>query len=305
MPRIRTPRVMAVLLVCGALAASVSRSTAQAPLPPVPVAAAAAPPTTLWTFLGFNQMGACLGKTAGHIAQKPLVKTVCNSVVNPMLQTLGLLPPEAAAAAAGAGAGPGGPPPAVALAGQIAAENSPANVQLKVKAIRYLASVDCICYPEVIDALLASLDDCAEPVRYEALRALQKGCTAGGCAACYDPVSGVNSPPCSCQTRVIVRLSDLLLIRDANAQLLERSHRVRQLAQQMLESCLRRRPIQQPGLPDPVQPRPDPVFDDLHLAPNGPPGAESLAPPGAVPPGSFPPADYPPGVLAPPPVPAP
>lgn len=262
-PAATFPTVLAGLVLC----LSPRGAIAQVPVPGAVPTAAGSP--TLWTFLGVDQIFVCVGRTAKHLSQKPLVKTVCNTLVNPMLHGVGLKAGPAGPGGPGSpvAAVPGGPPTAVALAGQIAAANNPVNVQLKVKAIRYLGKVDCICYPEVVDALLASLDDCAEPVRYEALRALQKGCTAGGCAACYDPVARVNSPPCACQTRVIVRLSDLLLVRDANGQMLERSARVRRLATQMLQHCLRARPIQQPEQPAPIRPQPDPTFDDLPLPP--------------------------------------
>src|SRR5271157_497979 len=51
----------------------------------------------------------------------------------------------------------------------------------KIKAIKYLATVGCGCYQKmgVREALLESLDDCTEDVRYEAAKALAK--VAGDC----------------------------------------------------------------------------------------------------------------------------
>ena len=47
----------------------------------------------------------------------------------------------------------------------------------KIKAIKYLATVGCGCYQKmgVREALLESLDDCTEDVRYEAAKALGQG----------------------------------------------------------------------------------------------------------------------------------
>jgi hypothetical protein len=47
----------------------------------------------------------------------------------------------------------------------------------KIKAIKYLATIGCGCYPGVREALLAALDDCTESVRYEAAIAF---CQAAG-----------------------------------------------------------------------------------------------------------------------------
>ena len=115
------------------------------------------------------------------------------------------------------------------MAAKLADEQSPANIDLKLNAIRYLAEQDCLCYPELVDALLTSLDDCAEPVRYEALRALRKGCSA--CKVCR------------CQARIISRLSDLLLDRAVDGRVKERSIRVRRLAQLIIQDCLGTTPV--------------------------------------------------------------
>ena len=45
----------------------------------------------------------------------------------------------------------------------------------KIKAIRYLATLGCAgCYPGIEDALLESLDDCTEEVRWEAAKAIRE-----------------------------------------------------------------------------------------------------------------------------------
>jgi hypothetical protein len=54
----------------------------------------------------------------------------------------------------------------------------------KIKAIRYLATLGCAgCYPGIEDALLDSLDDCTEEVRWEAAKALRE-LSGKLCAAC-------------------------------------------------------------------------------------------------------------------------
>jgi hypothetical protein len=61
--------------------------------------------------------------------------------------------------------------PAIKKAAEIKAEEDLAKQ--KIKAIKYLAEIGCGgCYPGVAEALAASLDDCTEEVRYEAVKAI-------------------------------------------------------------------------------------------------------------------------------------
>jgi hypothetical protein len=57
--------------------------------------------------------------------------------------------------------------PAIKAAAEIKTEEDLAPQ--KIKAIRYLSTIACGCYPQVRPALLAALDDCTEEVRYEGL----------------------------------------------------------------------------------------------------------------------------------------
>ena len=61
----------------------------------------------------------------------------------------------------------------------------------KIKAIRYLATIACGCYPQVKPALLAALDDCTEEVRFEAAfafcRSAGNPCTVCNSSTCCDP----------------------------------------------------------------------------------------------------------------------
>lgn len=158
----------------------------------------------------------------------------------------------AAAGGGAAGAAAGGEPPvaggeqtteppsAEELTGTLLAEQDAAKEKIKIEAIRFLGKQDCLCYPEIMDALLASLDDCSEIIRYEALRAIHGGCRSSHCATCQYPGSGSQTgvQPCKCQLKVIRRISRLLLDRNVNGQLKERSVRVRHLAQLILKDCL-------------------------------------------------------------------
>ena len=71
--------------------------------------------------------------------------------------------------------------PAIKAAAKVKAEEDLAPQ--KIKAIKYLATIGCGCYPGVKEALLAALDDCTEEVRYQAAIAL---CEAAGshCEQC-------------------------------------------------------------------------------------------------------------------------
>lgn len=160
-------------------------------------------------------------------------------------------------AGAAGGGGESKPPDPKILASALAKKQAPANVELKIKAIRFLGKQDCICYPEVTDSLLTSLEDCSELVRYEALKALRGGCKVGtGCPHCR-PVGGglATRKTCYCQTRVIKRLSDLLLDRNAQGQLKEQSPLVRRMARLIITECLANTPTLNPQKP---RPKPDP-----------------------------------------------
>ena len=152
--------------------------------------------------------------------------------------------PTAGANAASGGGGPASLPPSPAkVAGKVAKQTSPANVEVKVKSIRFLAKQDCVCYPEIVEALLQALDDCAEVVRFEALVALRHACRQGQCAGCSQnsPVGAptLGCPCCACQEKVVARLTRLLRERDVTGRLRERSRRVRQLAASTIQECLR------------------------------------------------------------------
>jgi hypothetical protein len=101
----------------------------------------------------------------------------------------------------------------------------------KIKAIKYLATICCGCKgykKEVQEALLASLDDCTEEVRYQAAIALCE-CTGNICQTC-------NSPSC-CSAEVMNKLNEVATKKDESGCFVEPSARVRAAALNALNAC--------------------------------------------------------------------
>ena len=94
-----------------------------------------------------------------------------------------------------------------------------AGAEERIKAIKYLATLDCHYWPEAEDALIGALRaDRNECVRYEAAVALLNGCC------------------CTC--KVTVALSIAVSCSDADGNPTERSARVRAVAAHALDRCL-------------------------------------------------------------------
>lgn len=250
-------------------------STAAAQIPAIPGGVPGVAPTqsvtvankccSIWDFLGVGQIG--------NFVNNQIFKTrlfqAANSVVAPVARALGLGPSLLSDKFAKEGG-------AMGLANQLKKEEK--KVPLKIQAIKYLGTLDCQCYPEIVDALLGSLDDCSEKVRYEALEALHHKCGEKKChkckhggvdAACVstcDICTNGNGPSCgcggcACQKKVIDRLNQLLLARDEFGCLKEKSARIRSLATQMIEECLiLHQP--HPGLLEPAAATPEEVKPD-------------------------------------------
>jgi hypothetical protein len=116
---------------------------------------------------------------------------------------------------------------------------------IKLSAIRYLAGLDWQSYPDVIDTLLASVEDVSEVVRYEALLTLQAKRPAivcvhqrNGAKDASGRATGCDCVGCQFPRKVVDRLNELLLARDETGGLKEKSERVRTLATEMIESYL-------------------------------------------------------------------
>jgi hypothetical protein len=117
------------------------------------------------------------------------------------------------------------PNPAIKTAAKIKADQDLAPQ--KIKAIKFLATVGCGCYPGVKDALLASLEDCVADVRYEAAMAFYK--VAGNpCCHCEKTC---------CNAEVMGKLYEMAYGQDEQCCYKEASGRVRAAAEMALNAC--------------------------------------------------------------------
>jgi hypothetical protein len=105
-----------------------------------------------------------------------------------------------------------------------------AGAEERMKAVKYLGTLDCHYWPEAEEALIGALRaDRNECVRYEAAVALSKGCC------------------CTC--KVIVALSHVVSCSDADGHPYEKSARVRAVAAHALDRCMANCNCATPGLP--------------------------------------------------------
>jgi hypothetical protein len=127
----------------------------------------------------------------------------------------------------------------------------------KIKALKYLATVGCGCYPGVKEAFMAALDDCTEEVRYEAVQALIKAAD-NHCTTC--------NRDCCCDEEITLKLAEMAYERDDKCCYKEPSERVREAAAEALRACCPNcGPVSPSAVPQavpttpevPVQPRPE------------------------------------------------
>ena len=155
-------------------------------------------PTTLWNFLGIPQglqkiRDATVNRRGKHpkLERKPPLK----SIADPShLES---------------------DDPAIKEAAKIKTQEDMAKQ--KIKAIKYLATVGCGCYPGVKEALLDALEDCTEEVRNEAAVAL--------CQAAGDHCDICDSSCCDAAT--MSKLHERAFGKRANGCFIESSARVR------------------------------------------------------------------------------
>ncbi|MEI8373355.1 MAG: hypothetical protein WCJ35_11055 [Planctomycetota bacterium] len=205
--------------------------SASAQVPAAAAAAAVAPPTTLWNFLGIPQgTNKLKDATANRRGNRP------NAERTDPLRRLAdpkNLDPEM--------------PKSIQAAAKIKQQEDLAPQ--KIKAIKYLATMGCGCYQKmgVREALIESLDDCTEDVRYEAAAALAKvaGCHCDKCG---------NS---CCNAKVMNKLKELADGTDERCCQKETSERVRQAAREALNACKNKLPAMN-VTPGGVEPRPTP-----------------------------------------------
>jgi hypothetical protein len=218
--------------------------TAPAAEPP----AAPPPPNTLWRFLGIPQgcqklHDALINKKGKHpkLERKPPLKSIADP------------------------ANLDSPNPAIKAAAKIKTEEDFAPQ--KIKAIKYLATIGCGCYPGVREALLAALDDCTEEVRNEAAMAF---CQAAGkpCAVC-------NNSGC-CNAAVMTKLREMAHGEDAQGCPKESSARVRAAAENALNACRR-------VVPEAAEPKKEVPPEEPGKKETPPPAVPKTPPPAEVP----------------------
>ncbi len=142
---------------------------------------------------------------------------------------------------------------AIAKAAKIKTEEDMAPQ--KIKAIKYLATIGCGCYPDVSDALMDALDDCTEEVRYQAALAIEDA-TNLHCSHC--------NTNCCCDEKLVKKLAKVAYEKNDKGCPEEVSERVREAAIRAMCGC-----CQNPGpaepqeeLPTPALPRPEGTPDD-------------------------------------------
>lgn len=217
------PRIAQAASTPATPASTVSTAQVGAALP----AGMAAPPMTLWRFLGVPQGlsrigGATLNRRGNlpGLEPKPPLKALADPA--------NLLADNKA----------------IKTAAQIKKEEDLAKQ--KIKAIKYLAKIGCGCYPGVKEALMEALEDCTEKVRYEAAKQIGNA-AENKCETC--------SKTCCCDAEMMQALWDVANKRDANNCFVEPSERVREAACEALLACRRAVPVY-PGPPGGLPPLP-------------------------------------------------
>jgi hypothetical protein len=102
----------------------------------------------------------------------------------------------------------------------------------KIKAVKYLASIGCGCYNRdgsITDAMIKSLDDCTEDVRFATAQAIAEAAAGEQCKNC-------KMKSC-CSEEISNKLYEIAYERDENGCFLEPSERVRMAAAEALRTC--------------------------------------------------------------------
>ncbi|MBX3411233.1 MAG: hypothetical protein KF708_00845 [Pirellulales bacterium] len=197
-------RLVVLLGVAASLTVAAEHVQGQAVAPVAPAA-----PTTLWNFLGIPQgvnkvYDASVNRRGNFpgLERKPPLKGIADPA---NLESTN---------------------PAIKKAAEIKQQEDLAKQ--KIKAIKYLASIGCGCYPGVKEALMAALDDCTEKVRYEAAKAIGEA-ACNNCATC--------NKQCCCDEELSLKLAEVAYEMDDECCYKERSERVREAARQALMNC--------------------------------------------------------------------
>lgn len=213
---VSTPAMVASTPATPIAATSQVGAATTAPFTPL-----AAPPMTLWRFLGIPQGMSRLGGAALNrrgnfpgLEPKPPLKALADPANlvsdNKMLKKAALI------------------------------KQQEDLKKQKIKALKYLATIGCGCYnrnpkePTVQEAFIEGLKDCTEEVRYEAALQLANAAESK-CEYC--------SKNCCCDANVMQVLSDIAVGRDENGCFNEPSARVREAACEALMACRRAVPV--------------------------------------------------------------
>ncbi len=142
-----------------------------------PAAPSCCPPPTLWQFLGVTNLLKHLGADLTQLRN-------CLGSIFPGLEAT----PALTAITDPSNLNSSNPAESAAAAAKADEDQAPQ----KIKAINYLATLGCVgCYAGVEDALLASLDDCTESVRFAAAKAFRdlsgKPCSVCKTKSCCSP----------------------------------------------------------------------------------------------------------------------
>jgi hypothetical protein len=218
----------------------------------VAITAPSSPHPTLPEFLGIPQCCAAINTCCSRtLAQIGFCFPGLGSFLEPTPPLLPIADPANLAEDA---------PPAVQKAAEIKAQEDQAAQ--KISALRYLATIGCGgCYPSVEDAFIASLEDCTEEVRYEAIKAI-RDTTTKYCQYC-------NQAAC-CSEKIQKKLREMAYETDDNGCPVEPSDRVRRQARMALAQC-------GPPAPEPVE---EPVRTPTEGPTEGPPApVEGVEPP--------------------------
>lgn len=147
------------------------------------------------------------------------------------------------------------PSKAVQLAAKIKQDQD--AIPQKIKALKYLGSIGCGCYPGVKEALVDALTDCSEIIRYHAAIAL--------CQAAGNPCKRCENAGC-CNALVMNKLQDMAYGTDDKGCPKEPSPEVRAAAAAALASCKKMHPAGPPPGPSPTPaPGPGPTPEEKPL----------------------------------------
>jgi hypothetical protein len=120
--------------------------------------------------------------------------------------------------------------PAIKKAAEVKKEEDLAKQ--KIKAIKYLAKIGCGCHNRdggITDALMKSMDDCTEEVRYETIKAVSEAARETRCFQCQQRSC--------CSPELGKKLAEIAYEMDDQGCYLEPSERVRAAAEEALAVC--------------------------------------------------------------------